>query len=99
LKINNASYDIIPELNSLLNNLKFYHIEKIITSFKQFQSQNFKITNDNYKQEILGNYYEIVMEIIENINLNDVEKKKEDIEKDIENVLRRLENENKINRA
>jgi exonuclease SbcD len=99
LKINNASYDIIPELNSLLNNLKFYHIEKIITSFKQFQSQNFKITNDNYKQEILGNYYEIVMEIIENINLNDVEKKKEDIEKDIENALMRLENENKINRA
>ena len=99
LKINNANYNITIELNSLLNKLKFYHIEKTITSFKQIQFQNFKvINNNNYKQEILGNYYEIVMKIIENQNINDLENEKEQ-EREIESILRSLTNEDKINRT
>lgn len=97
LKINNADHNITIELNSLLNKLKFYHIEKPEISFKPNQFQNSKvINNNNYKQEILGNYYEIVMRIIENIN--DLENEKEQ-EKEIENILRSLTNEDKINRT
>ena len=99
LKISNANHNITIELNSLLSKLKFYHVEKIITSFKQNQIQNLKIINtNNYKQEILGKYYEIVMKIIENQNIIDLENEKEQ-EKEIENILRSLTNEDKVNRT